>query len=313
MSSTAETRSHQPFISVIIPVYNDPAGVRATLQSVVDQTYSETSYEVLVVDNGSEDGTKSVIQSFEERYPERVSLLVETDTQSPAAARNKGIRHAEGSIFAFVDADMTVEQTWLELATESLSESGSDYIGCAIENRIPEGEETYIAKHDKIFGYDTRKSIENAQFAGTGGLVVHKRIFDAVGPFDDALVFGADKEFGNRVYDAGFEQHFEPKITMYHPARTSLRALLEKRFRYGRGQAHLHHHYPERFETRNPLDPRNYLPLRPSVFRSRLRNAEISLSPSESVIVYLIAYLSKLASSAGSVYERFGEVPETRS
>jgi hypothetical protein len=96
---------------------------------------------------------------------------------------------------------------------------------------------------------------------------------------------------------------------MYHPARTSLRELLEKRFRYGRGQAHLHRHYPERFETRNPLDPRNYLPLRPSVFRSRLRNAEISLSPSESVIVYLIAHLSKLASSAGSVYERFGSRP----
>jgi glycosyltransferase involved in cell wall biosynthesis len=279
----------------------------------VDQTYPEESYEVLVVDNGSDDGTKSVIRSFEERYPRMVTLLIETGTQSPAAARNKGLEHGEGTVFAFVDADMTVEETWLELATESLSESGCDYIGCAIETRIPEGEETHTAKHDKIFAFNIRNYVENAHFAGTGCLVVHKRIFDAVGFFDDALVFGADKEFGNRVYDAGFEQHFEPKITMYHPARTSLCALLKKSFRIGRGQTHLYDHYPERFEAPSPLDPRNYLPLRPTVFRSRLQNAEISLSPSESVIVYLIAYLSKFVNSAGSVYERFGEVPETRS
>lgn len=71
VSRTGESTTEGPSHSVIIPVYNDPDGVRLTLESVTGQTYPTDDYEVLAVDNGSDDGTRAVI----EIYPDLVTLV----------------------------------------------------------------------------------------------------------------------------------------------------------------------------------------------------------------------------------------------
>ena len=123
-------------ISVVIPVYNDSEGIRTTLESLTAQTYPTNAYEVLVVDNGSADDTREVVQEYCERYPGLVSLLVEDEIQSSYAARNRGIERACGSLVAFIDADMTVEPTWAESVVASRREHGWDYMGCRIETYV---------------------------------------------------------------------------------------------------------------------------------------------------------------------------------
>ncbi|WP_306169491.1 glycosyltransferase [Halococcus qingdaonensis] len=76
--STIVTRQDEhstadPKFSVVIPVYNDTDGIRLTLESVTGQTYPTDNYEVLAVDNGSDDRTRDVIETYSERYPALVS------------------------------------------------------------------------------------------------------------------------------------------------------------------------------------------------------------------------------------------------
>lgn len=293
--------TERPFVSVIVPAYNDRTGIRRTLEALIEQTYPAASYEVLAVDNGSTDGTRTVIREFSERYPESVELLVEAEIQGPPAARNRGVENAAGSIIAFIDADMTVEETWLASVTETIQRNDWNYMGCNVEITLED--ETLTGKYNQIFGFPMEKYIEEAQFAGTGCLVVRREVFEEVGPFDEQLAFSGDREFGDRVHRAGFDQHFQPGITMYHPARTSFRAMLSKAFRDGRAQSYLTAYDPERFDRRSIAHLRNYLPLHPSYFYTKVKRAGVR-SPHEVVLLYFLGYLVKLCVAAGRIYQR---------
>lgn len=294
----------EPFVSVVTPVYNDPEGIRMTLESVTDQTYPEEAYEILAVDNNSDDGTRAVIEEYCEFYPDLVHLAVENETQGQSAALNKGIQHAHGSLIAFIDADMTVERTWLENITKAMSEHDVEYMGCGVDIYIPEGDETYTARYNKNSGFPMEEYIKNSHFVGSGCLVVTRKLINEVGPFNAKLDFSFDKEFGNRVHAAGFEQHFESDIVMSHPARSSLRALLSKSIRTGRGNTHLKQQHPERFETRSLGDPRNYLPLHPARFLSRINDSN-DTPIDELLIFYIIGCVSKTVRNLSAVYEYF--------
>lgn len=93
------TRRHetQPLVSVIIPSYNHGAYLGEALESIRKQTYNPI--ETIVVDDGSTDNTKDVV----EQYPE--VKYVYTKNQGPSVARNTGIRHSKGEYLVFLDAD----------------------------------------------------------------------------------------------------------------------------------------------------------------------------------------------------------------
>ena len=96
-------------VAVITPVYNAPDGIDLTIRSLQSQTLDHQHY---VVDNGSTDRTRDVVQSRDSGCV----LLRETDVQSSYAARNTGVRNADADVLAFVDADMAVADDWLDRA-----------------------------------------------------------------------------------------------------------------------------------------------------------------------------------------------------
>lgn len=87
-------------VSVIIPTYNREKTILRALQSVLNQTY--TNIEILVVDDGSTDGTADIVRSVED---ERVKYLVLEKNGGPSNARNVGVHMAEGEWIAFQDSD----------------------------------------------------------------------------------------------------------------------------------------------------------------------------------------------------------------
>lgn len=101
-----------PFISVVIPLYNKEEYIVRTIQSVLGQTYS--NFELIVVDDGSTDDSKSIVSSIADT---RVRLVSQKNSGS-AAARNTGIRHSTGDIVAFLDADDQWMPTFLEEIVE---------------------------------------------------------------------------------------------------------------------------------------------------------------------------------------------------
>ena len=300
-----------PPVSVVVPVYNDPDGIRKTIECLLEQTYPVEQYEVIIADNNSTDHTRAVVESYCDEFPELVTLQVEDEIQSPAATRNRGIECATGSIFAFVDADMSVDETWIESGVRALNNNGYDYMGCAVETVSSLSKSNLATRYDELFAFDIESFVNNSHFSGGGCLFVRSSVIETVGAFDQTLVYKADKEFGTRVHEAGFKIGYEPSIKMYHPARSSLREQIKKSFRLGRGSTHLHEVHPGRFEQPELLRIRNYVPPKISTFVEKLP-AEYSGSRREMAGLYAIDTLKKVSGSIGRLYESFGDTRKTR-
>lgn len=231
-------------VSIVIPVYNDPFGIEATLDSVLE-AIDEHEAAICVVDNNSTDNTPTIAQSYVDNF-DNVSLVFERDRQSSYAARNKGISSADGDLLTFLDADMTVPTKWLNAALKYIHTHDADYVGSNVE-LTPPPQLLLAGRYDRHTGFPVEQYIEHQQFAPTSCLFVRRSIFEDVGLFDHRLISGGDKEFGNRVYEAGYDLHFSKNVTAYHPTRNTLRELVAKDFRVGRGLCQLQRYHPDRY------------------------------------------------------------------
>lgn len=298
--------------SVIVPVYNDSEGLRTTLDSLVEQTVD--GYEVVVVDNGSTDATPAVAEAYEAEFA-CVERVDEIDVQSSYAARNRGLDRSSGDVIGFLDADVWVDRDYVESITRSVVADECMYVGCNIAV-VSQDEEHWVSRYDSAAAFPVEQYIDNEHFAPTACLVVHRRLLDAVGTFDGRLVSGGDLEFGRRVAARGYLQRFERDISVYHPARSSVRSVLKKQYRVGRGLEQLTCSYPDRFPRENDfLHPQHYLPVHPVGFYARFRKR--TKYPTEVVWWYLLSWLSGISKTAGRIAvrrrcDREADSPERR-
>ncbi len=291
-----------PRVSVIVPVYNDPAGLRRTLEALVDQTYG--SYEVVVADNGSTDATPTTARSYRDSHPDLLTVVTESEIQSSYAARNAGIRAAdsESEILAFLDADTTVDDDWLEGAVAAMEGEGCDYMGCRVE--IPrKADEGIIARYNRLTGFPVERYVREVGFAPTTCLLVRREVLESVGGFDQRLVSGGDLEFGRRVRRAGWELHYEPSVTVFHPPRSTLRSMVQKYVRIGRGIEQKRRLHPELDHGRGLTNPRQYLPPKPSTVRAELLEVWRELSALEKLLFFGLRYVLDLSKRAGQLRE----------
>ncbi|MDB5102143.1 MAG: glycosyl transferase family 2 [Cyanobacteria bacterium RYN_339] len=106
-----------PFISVVVPAYNRPHGLAALLDALAEQSYPPYRFEVLVCDDGSKPALAELVPIKD--LPFSLNFLRD-ENQGPAAARNRGIKAARGSIVAFTDDDCLPLPHWLEAIAETL-------------------------------------------------------------------------------------------------------------------------------------------------------------------------------------------------
>ncbi len=229
--------------SIVIPVYNDPSGLRDTLDSLLAHTPSNP--EILVADNDSTDHTPKVAGEYATDH-DHVTLLHEREIQGSYAARNTGIEHASGDVLVFLDADQTVTKGWLETALDERDERDAHYLAPDVRLVAP-AEPTLAGRYNYLTGFPISKFIEEHGFAPTACLFVTRELLDDVGRFDHRLVSGGDKEFGNRVRDAGYTLHYTQNVVIHHPTRNSLRSLIKRNLRIGWGHCQLQQHYPDQY------------------------------------------------------------------
>ena len=114
-------------VSVLIPVYNAEEYILQCLQSVVNQSY--TSLQIVMVDDGSEDGSWDIIQSLAGQ-DSRIEVYRQ-ENQGVSAARNHLLEKAKGDYVLFVDADDWIESDMIEFLVSKLNESNADMVTCA--------------------------------------------------------------------------------------------------------------------------------------------------------------------------------------
>jgi glycosyltransferase involved in cell wall biosynthesis len=217
-------------VTVILCTYNRCQSLAKVLDNVAAQTLPKwIEWEVIVVDNNSSDETKSVVDGFCRRYPERFRYLFESN-QGLSYARNAGLRKARGEVVAFIDDDVTIEPTWLRNLTGPFR--NGEWVGvggrivpdwpCTPPCWVPQNE-WYGMAPLVIFDLGLEAvPLRDAPFGAN--MAFRRRLFERYGNFRTDLGRSAknllgneDTEFGRRLLAAGERLKYEPTAVVHHP------------------------------------------------------------------------------------------------
>ncbi len=173
-----------PLISVIIPTYNRGHLINRAIQSILNQSYKD--FEIIVVDDGSIDNTKEVIESFRD---ERIRYIHYKENKGANAARNIGIRAAKGDYIAFQDSDDEWLPQKLEKQIKILKDAPSD-VGLVYTSfwRIMNDRRLYIPPKEikPKEGY-IHINLLKGNFISTQTMLLRKECFEKAGMFDENL------------------------------------------------------------------------------------------------------------------------------
>lgn len=230
--------THEP-VSVIVPVYNDADRVKFAVRALTNQSYPSGAYEVVIVDNGSTDGTLDTARRLVGQNPGLVRVVCENTIQSSYAARNKGVLSAQGSILAFTDSDCIPDLDWVERGVDAVQKESVRCGGGQIRFFYKSEQPNVYEYFDSARKLNQKAHIERAGFAATANFFIRRELFEEYGLFRSDLISGGDYEFGRRLTKVGEKMIFIPKAVVRHPARSSFVAICKKSQRVALGQRQL--------------------------------------------------------------------------
>jgi glycosyltransferase involved in cell wall biosynthesis len=230
-------------VTVILCTHNRCKSLDRTLESVAaSRTPDSVAWDVLVVDNNSQDQTREVVTDFSRRYPGRFLYLFEP-RQGKSHALNAGIRKAGGSLLAFIDDDVTVEPTWLGNLVEVLHDERWAGAGGPIRPEAGFSPPRWLSASGKYalapFAlFEPRAGAGELREAPFGtNMVFRKAMFEKYGGFrtdlgpspESEIRIGKgsrreprqneDTEFGRRLLAAGERLFYVPSAVVYHPVQ----------------------------------------------------------------------------------------------
>lgn len=215
--------TEQPFVSVIIPTYNDWQRLVVCLAALSAQTYPSDRFEVLVINNNPEDSPPSSLALSNLR-------IINEALPGSYAARNTGIALAKGDILAFTDSDCVPDIRWIENAVSNLLLGGAKRLAGKVELIFRSKRRNLAEIYEEKFSF-LQDRHANDGFAATANMVTWKTCFCEVGIFNAGLMSGGDYEWGARAQKCGIAIRYAPDVIVRHPARDSIRSLLQRRRR----------------------------------------------------------------------------------
>lgn len=217
-------RVELPLVSVVIPVFNDGDALAFCLAALTAQTYPKDRYEIIVVDNGSQEDLQSILKDFK--------TVVSAHEPRPGsyAARNRGITLAKGDIVAFVDADCIPALDWLVNGVKNLTQTPNcGLVAGKVEFYFMHPQQPTVAElYDSMTFLQQEKYVSEAGWGVTANLLTFKHVIDTVGSFNPTLNSLGDVDWGRRVTAQGYRVIYAETSCVYHPARPSLKAIYEK-------------------------------------------------------------------------------------
>lgn len=261
-------------ITVIVCTYNRCRDLAGALESIAaSQVATSVTWEVLVVDNNSSDGTRQVVDSFCRQYPECFRYHFEPK-QGLSYARNAGIANSRGELLAFTDDDVTVEPTWLQNLTAELlrdpqwAGAGGRTLPAQKFTPPPWLPDDFANWGGLLCAYfnlgDNACELKRPPYGAN--MAFRSSMFAKCGVFRTDLgrnpgdkIGNEDTEFGRRLMAAGERLRYEPLAIVYHPIpseRITREYFLSWWFDYGRAMIKERGDRPDVYGI-----PRDYLAL----------------------------------------------------
>jgi succinoglycan biosynthesis protein ExoA len=246
-----------PFISILIPVRNEADYIKTCLKAVLQQDYPKEKIEILVADGMSDDGTREIIQNYQQEY---LNLKIfDNPAKIVPTGLNAALQIAQGDIVIRVDGHTVIAPDYVQQCVEGLKRTGADNIGGRM-----------YAKGEGVFG-EAVALATNSPF-GVGGGRFHysdkeewvdtvymgawrREVFEKIGLFDEELVRDQDDEFNCRLRENGGKILLSPKIKSQYTVRGTAHSLFKQYFQYGYWKVRVMQKHPRQMRLRQYVPP----------------------------------------------------------
>ncbi len=203
-----ETVVHVGLVSIVIPAFNEARVIGKCLDALTHLDFPREQFEVILVDNGSDDATIQMAETFADRL--NLTILQKYGVKI-SALRNLGANSARGTILAFLDADCIPPTTWLTDILALAPSGGSGVVGAHYV--LPENS-TWVGRTWHV--YQEAPKAGNVSHVPAGDLVMRRDDFLRVRGFDETIQTNEDYELCDRVRKAGMPVRAFPKIGVVH-------------------------------------------------------------------------------------------------
>lgn len=234
----------KPLVSVIIPCYNAENMILRTLEALDRQSVRD--FEVILVDDGSQDRTVETAKSFRPKNF-KFNVIAEKHT-GPAAQRNRGAEKAKGEILLFTDSDCVPDNDWIREMTSPFSDESIAGVSGTYKTL---NNDKLIARFE---GYEIEKrhakmaKKKYTDFIGSFSAGYRKNIFKRFGGFsaDFKRADAEDPELSFKIAKAGYKMVFNPKAVVAHPHVATLKKFWRQKFSRGFWRVLLYKKHPEK-------------------------------------------------------------------
>lgn len=220
-----------PKVSVIIPAYNEESTIECALNSVLDLDYPKDKLEVLLVNDGSTDRTKSVVRGFKN------VKLINQKKSGKAVALNRGLRECQGELFVCLDADSYVERNALKKIVHYFSDEKMGAVICAIKIHKPKKFVEKLQWFEYIMSAYARKLMAKLDvlFMTPGAFSVYRTdVIRNLGGFALSNLT-EDFEMALRLHKSKYRIKIDTDSVSYTAAPNTLPSLFKQRLRWYRG------------------------------------------------------------------------------
>lgn len=227
MKKSGETET--PFVSIIIPIYNEEKTVGKCIESLLNQSYPSHNYEIIVVSDGCNDNSENVVRNIIE-FEKKVEIkLIRQENQGAAAARNFGAKYSRGEIVLFIDADCIADFRWIEEMIKPLLKDNV----AGVQGAYKTNQKAIVAKLAQIEFEERFKKLQQTEyvdFVGSFSAAYKREVFERFKGFNTKFVMNEDVDLAYRISSDGYNLHFNPDAVVYHLHPDSLSKYTRVKF-----------------------------------------------------------------------------------
>ena len=235
--------SKSPIISIITPTYNRANELIYLYNSLKQQSVDLAIFEFIISDDGSTDSTKAIVESWI-KDSEILIKFITQENQGPGAARNHGMKVAEGDLFLFIDSDCEAHPEWIKVIYSEFKSGNFDAFGG------PDGSKDNFSILQKSIDFSMTSFFTTGGMRGhnekmlakfyprTHNMGIKRTIYDQIGGFSN-LRHGQDIEFSHRVHSSGARVKFLINAIVFHRRRTSLNQFFKQVYNWGVARVNL--------------------------------------------------------------------------
>lgn len=216
-----------PFVSVVLPAYNEEKYIKNCIESLIAQTYPREYMEWIIVDGNSTDRTRNFIEEYVSQYP--IQLIVNKKRKTPISL-NMGIKESRGSYIIRFDAHASFPHDYIEKCVECLQHIDSDNVGGWVETKANGYLGNSIARMlSSKFGVggSAFRTEKKSGYVDTVPFGAFKReVFEKIGLFNEELMRSEDNDINARIIENGGKIYMSSDIHSVYYCRNTVSGVL---------------------------------------------------------------------------------------